>query len=121
MVIRDDVEKLYFDKCDVYEYKEIVNSFTHQTKNKEKKVLSQIPCRLVYKYNINNASVMENGANALTQLAKLIISPDYNIKPGSKIVVKKQFGQITAYKSSGQPSYYSTHQEIALELFEKWG
>lgn len=120
-MIKDAVEKLYFDKCDVYEYNTIKNPLTHQTKNEEEKVLNQIPCKLVYKYNIDNVSIMENGASSLNQLTKLIISPDYNIKAGSKIIVTKQTGQTVIYKSSGQPSYYSSHQEIALELFKKWG
>ena len=55
----------------------------------------------------------------LTQIVKLIISPDVNINPGSKIIVTNN-GKITEYKNSGVPATYSNHQEIMLELFDGW-
>ena len=53
------------------------------------------------------------------QTTTLFISPDVVIEPGSKIVVT-QNGKTVAYKQSGEPALYNTHQEIILELFERW-
>lgn len=117
-MIKDAVEGLYFDKCDVYEYEESTNPVTHVTSHSQSKVFENLPCRLVYKSI--TAAGMKCGAATVAQSTELITSPDYYIKPGSKIVVTKQTGQTIAYKSSGQPSFYPSHQQIMLELFEGW-
>lgn len=117
-MIKDAIESLYFDKCNIYEYKKITDSVTHQATGYENKVFENLPCRLTYK--IIYANINENGAASKSQQAKLLISSEYKIKPGSKIILTKQTGQTTEYKASGEPAYYPSHQEIMLELFERW-
>ena len=117
-MIKEAVESLYFDKCDIYEYADTTDPITHQTKQGEIKVFENLPCRLVYKTISANSE--SNGAATISQSTELLINPDYNIKSGSKIVVTKQTGQTVAYKSSGQPSLYPSHQQIMLDLFEGW-
>jgi hypothetical protein len=41
------------------------------------------------------------------------------VKPGSKLTIT-QNDMTTEYQSSGKPAFYSTHQEIVLELFKGW-
>ena len=53
----------------------------------------------------------------VTQVIKLFMAPEINVKPGSKILVKG-VGGVVAYKSSGRPAVYPTHQEILLDLVE---
>ena len=50
---------------------------------------------------------------------KLFISPEVEIKPGSKIVVT-QNGVTTEFSNSGKPAIYTNHQEIMLKLFEDY-
>lgn len=117
-MIKNAVESLYFDKCDIYEYEEITDPITHQTKQGENKVFENLPCRLVYKTITANSQ--QNGVATTSQVTELLLNPDYLVKDGCKIVVTKQTGQTVAYKSSGEPAYYPSHQEIMLELFERW-
>lgn len=75
------------------------------------------PCKL--SFETIAATVQTDTAAALSQGTKVFLSPDVSIKAGSKLTVT-QNGVTTAYKSSGVPAVYSTHQEIMLELFTKW-
>ena len=68
---------------------------------------------------INNTNSTETGASAVVQIAKVFLAPEIKVKPGSKLSVT-QNGVTTEYKSSGEPAFYSTHQEIVLELFKGW-
>ena len=54
------------------------------------------------------------------QITKLFIAPDITITPRSNIEVTNAFGEVTVYKSSGEPAKYQTHQEIVLELVERY-
>ena len=75
------------------------------------------PCRLSYK-TITNAG--ENDvASSVFQIIQVFLNPEINIKAGSKLIIT-QNGITTEYKSSGEPAFYNTHQEIILELFKEW-
>lgn len=111
---RGIAEKLYAGQCDVFEYR---SNTTGVIKQQETKTLENIPCRISYKNN--NSSTESEVASGAEQTIVLFISPDIDIKKGSKIVVT-QNGRTVAYKSSGEPAVYQTHQEIRLELFKGW-
>ena len=81
-------------------------------------VLEDIPCRLSFK-TITNTNQTETGVSAVVQVTKVFIAPEIQVKPGSKLTIT-QNDVTTEYKSSGQPAIYTTHQEIELELFERW-
>ncbi len=112
------VEKLYKDKFSTFEYTENINSETHQTGYDEVCVLTDIPCRC--SYSSDSTAVENDGAYNIPQNVKLITSVKYDIKPGTKVIVTKATGQVVAYKSSGQPAFYPSHQEINLELWEEY-
>ena len=114
---RKAIESLYTGVCTVYEYQGVTDELTKLTKKQEVSVLEEQPCRLSYK-QLNNAEQTTTGAT-ITQTIKLFILPDINIKPGSKISVT-QNGETAKYKNSGVPAVYRTHQEIILELFDRW-
>ena len=115
-------ERLYMGICDVYEYE---GGNKGLIKLKEVKVLENLPCRISYRNNYNNAKSKTTGVedyeapSSRGQTVILFTAPDVNIKPGSKVVVT-QNGRTVAYNCSGQPVVYQTHQEIALELFKKF-
>ncbi len=116
-VARTAIESLYTGICIVTEYQGIKDEVTKKTKYSEVTVLTNQLCKLSYK-QINSAVQTETGST-ISQSTKLFISPDVTIKPGSKITVT-QNGVTEAYKNSGKPAAYDTHQEIVLELFERW-
>lgn len=111
------IEQFYEDICTVYEYKSIKDEITKITSKKEVAVLEGQPCKLSFE-SLDTANGSSNAAEKRISV-KLFISLDVAIKAGSKIVVT-HMGEITAYCSSGVPGKFSTHQEIRLELFERW-
>lgn len=115
---RKAIESLYDRTCDVIEYKTTVNPINKRTGNKtEETVIEGQPCRLSYQ-SISNTN-QSNPTNNVSQVIKLILAPEIEIKEGSKIVVTK--GELVeTYKNSGKPAVYDTHQEIILVNFEGW-
>ncbi len=110
-------ESLYNGICTVTEHRKVTNEKTRLTNFCDVIVLENQPCRLSFE-SLQPAD-LSNHAAAVTQCAKLFISPDITIKPGSKLTIT-QAGKTTNYTYSGIPAVYSTHQEIMLELFERW-
>lgn len=111
------VESQYKGICTVYEYQKVKDDVTKVTATKEILVLEGVPCNLSYKSIATTGE--NNNAATVSQAVKLFCALELCIKAGSKIVVT-QAGITTAYKSSGAPAVYPSHQEIALELFERW-
>ena len=114
---RKAVESLYVGTCTITEKKK-VRKENHSTGFVEVVVLENQPCRLSFS-TINSATPTENGASSVNQFVKLFISPEIEVKPGSKLTIS-QNGVITDYKNSSEPVFYMTHQEIVLELFKGW-
>ncbi len=114
---RKAIESLYDGVCDIIEYQKIVKP-NKSTGFSEVPIAEKQSCRISFS-NISENSGNEDFSSKVTQIIKLFIAPELNIKPGSKISVT-QNGVTTDYKSSGQPAIYSTHQEIILELFKGW-
>lgn len=110
------IENQYRGVCSITEYQ----SYKKENKStgyQEVIVLEHQPCKLSYS-SIKNANSTDT-ATSLTQVIKLFISPDIEVKPGSKIIIT-QDNRTTEYKNSGMPAIYRTHQEIVLELFKGW-
>ncbi|MCO8812783.1 hypothetical protein KLO35_14195 [Clostridioides difficile] len=107
---RKAIELLYRDKCTIVEYKPIKDPVSKRTNNKEVIVLENQPCKLSYK---NITSTEEGKVAKLTQTIKLFISPNLNIKAGSKLIINNK-----EYVRSGEPAIYPNHQEVILELFK---
>lgn len=80
-------------------------------------ILENEPCRL--SFNSKESAKEGDRASIQTQTVKLFLKPERIIEPGSKITVT-QNGVTTDYASSGKPVVYETHQEVILELKEKW-
>ena len=113
------IEETYDGICSVYVYGSTVDPETHITHKGETLIYEDIPCRISFKNNNLNDSQPTETAAKPVQKIKLFTSPDANIPKGSKIVVT-QCGRRVAYKSSGEPMMYNTHQEIVMEIFDKW-
>lgn len=115
---RKAIERNHYDgMCTVTEHKKKVDKKTRISGYQDVVTLEDQPCHLIFK-TVNSAKQSESAA-AVEQATKLLISPDVTIKPGSKITVT-QAGKTADYTYSGVPAFYPTHQEIMLELFERW-
>lgn len=111
------IRKLWFGSCDVFVLKTTVTKATGRSSSKETRILQNEPCRV--SYNSIPATSPKSEAAEIRQIIKLFISKDVLIPEGSKLVVTQQ-GRTEAYKRSGKPAVYSTHQEIVLEAFKEW-
>ena len=114
---RKVIESLYDGKCTITEHQKVKKE-NKSTGFQDVMVHEDIPCRLSFK-TINNTNQTETSASAVVQITKVFLSPEIQVKPGSKLTIT-QNDVTTEYKSSGEPAFYSTHQEIILELFERW-
>lgn len=116
--MRQLYERFYDRTCDLVVYVGTKDPVTKQTNFAEKTILTGQPCRL--DYNGSPAvEITEYGIAKQQQSITLYLSPDITVASGAKIVVTKK-GVSTAYKRSGVPAVYDSHQEINLELFTGW-
>lgn len=107
---RKMIEKLYTDTCTITNLENKQNGrFTDQG---EVVVCENQPCRISFNQQVN-ASDESDTVSRSTIEPKLFISPDIEVKEGSRVAVTRG-GRTFAYKASGQPAYYETHQEITL-------
>lgn len=114
---REAQEATYDGRCTVMEHQKVKDPKTKITTEKEVAVLEDEPCRLSYS-SVSAVDQTESAAKT-TQVTKLFLSPDVQIKPGSKITVT-QSSVTRDYEASGVPAVYPTHQEIVVKLSERY-
>jgi hypothetical protein len=114
---RKAIESMYDSTCTVIEYRKEKEPVTKKMSSKEVTVYRDKPCRL--SYSSNKKANQTETANAVTQIIKIFITPELDIKPGSRLIITGK-GRTVEYKNSGVPAVYDTHQEIVLELFKGW-
>ena len=112
----DVLARLWVATATVFEYRNVIDSHTHQTTQTLEKVYENVPCRLSYltpfASDLNPADIGE-----IDQKPTLFCSPDYDIKPGSVVEVT-QLGRTRRFYRSSEPAKYTNHQQIRLELNE---
>lgn len=117
VAVRKAIEMTYDCTCNVIEQKEYKKE-NKSTGFKETTVAENEKCKLSFE------TITQNGQDDIkanvSQITKLFIAPEIIIKDGSRIEVTDVLGKKTIYKSSGQPAIYQTHQEIMLELVERY-
>ncbi|MCM1561743.1 MAG: hypothetical protein NC123_19745 [Butyrivibrio sp.] len=114
---RKAIESTYEGVLMVTEHQKVTDEKTRLTDYQDVVVLVDQPCHL--SFETLKSAVQTDSAAAVIQTIKLFVSPDITIRAGSKITVT-QAGVTTDYICSGIPAVYETHQEIMLELFERW-
>ena len=110
-------ESLYAGIMTVTEHRKVTDEESKLTSYKDVIVLEDQPCRLSFE-TLKQAAQSDSAAE-VTQVTKLFLSPDIMVNAGSKITVT-QDGVTTDYTCSGIPAVYPTHQEILLDLFNRW-
>ena len=116
LAMRKAIEAMYKDTCDVIEHQKVTDPVTKKTGFADATVLMEQPCRLSYK---SVTPTGDGNTASVSQEIKLFISPDVIIKEGSKIIVTHK-GVAEAFTRSSKAAVYDTHQEITLELFDRW-
>ena len=117
MAARKAMESTYMGNVTVTERRKVRNEQTKLTTVEEVVVLENVPCRLSFE-SVAPVQQTETAA-AVSQTVKLLVSPDVVITPGSKLTVTQN--EITTdYTRSGIAAVYPSHQEIMLDLFERW-
>lgn len=114
---RKSLEKLWKGSCTIYIRQGIKNLVNKRTEFTEVPIYENQRCKLsVETITTTNDS---NNASEVIQKAKLFIAPEIDIPPGSKIKVT-QNGKTFYYEKSGEPGYFTNHQEVMLNMFKGW-
>lgn len=111
------LEQTYDGKCTITNMESVKDEETKITSKKPVVVCENQPCKL--SVQSSPAAGNEGTAAKVVQSIKLFLSPDLEIKAGSRIVVT-QNGITAEYKRSGVPTVYASHQEIELEIAKEW-
>ena len=113
-IARNYIEKLYLDRCDIYEYQTVRDPEDFSTSSQMVLSHKDVPCKMsgdVLKPSYDGTVELQH------QRIKLIINPEIEVKPGSRIVITR--GEKTiSYKNSGTPAKFFNHQEIFLVIEE---
>ncbi len=120
-MVNTDVLSLLWTDTVTVTVRESYKKSNRATAFREKTLYEDIPCKLSFFNSQMSKDPVENNqvVSAENQLIKLFLSPSYNIPPGSKISVTHK-GTTTDYTHSSVPAVYTNHQELVLELFERW-
>ena len=111
------LKRLWRGRCTVYVKEPVVDPQSKQTTFAEKVLLEREPCKL--SYESSSSAYPADGVAGRGQTIKLFLDPRVEIPAGSKIVVT-QHGKTTGFQRSGEAAHFSGHQEIVLELLERW-
>lgn len=113
--MRDAAQSLWTDVCSVT-VRRPVQGENGAEELREEVILEGVKCRLSY---ITAGAAQLALGPEVAQRAKLTLDSGHAIPPGSMIAVER-CGRVVKYRASGEPKLYSSHQEIEMELFERW-
>lgn len=119
-MVNNPLATLWIGRANIYEYQEVTDPETYQTKHELTEIVTDEPCRVSYgqgSYSRADTINVNEGAPYVTQSIVLFIRPDLTIKEGSVIEVT-QHGVTNKYKRASKPAVHSLHQEVILELYE---
>ena len=115
-MVRAAIQSLYDGKCTVT-VREEYEKDNGATAFQEVVVIEDEPCRL--SFNNTSSTKEDEVAATVSQITELFIRPEVDIPPGSKITVT-QNGETVDYSKSGVKAKYETHQQIILQLWDRW-
>lgn len=112
-------ESLYDATCSIFGQIDYTKP-NGATAQKEGCYITDHACKVGKKTLI--ASNQTDAENTIVYTPQLFISPELDIRPGSKVIVTQiKAGKtiMTKYEQTGVPAVYDTHQEIIMKLTEK--
>ena len=108
---------LYEDICTIYANVPVMDEETGITEYQETALHENVLCRI--SFGSAAAAAADEVAPEVQQTITLFLAPEVDVPAGCKISVTRE-GNTVDYCRSGVPSVYKTHQEIKLELFERY-
>lgn len=114
-MVRSAIESLYFDTATIIEYREVFDPEDGSTGVEEFVLYENQPCKV--SHDVTGEAQDGGAADGVRLISRLFISPDLEIKPGSKIIVTRN-GVPSVYRNSGEPARYYNHQEIKILSWE---
>lgn len=111
------LQRLWTGRCSVSVRKTRVNEENGRNEPYEEVLFENAPCRLSFRTLAGTSDTEE--AAQIEQVTKLFLAAGLEVPAGSKITVT-QAGETKSYCRSGEPAFYSCHQEIILAPFERW-
>lgn len=115
--VRKALEELYDGTVTCITREKTFNEKKKVTDYVEKIQFEDVPCRL--SHSKTQVNTVQAPAEHPAQEIKLFVAPEVTIPPASKLVVT-QNGVTRCYRQSGVPAVYQSHQEILVELSERW-
>ena len=113
---RNAMKELWTDICSIYVRRAEARADAADT-FAEVCIAENAPCRV--SYGAGKAAKMKGGAAEIRQQVKLFLSNDICVPPGSRICVERG-GQERMYRASAEAMRYTAHQEIEMELMDRW-
>jgi len=116
------IQSLWKDRCIIQTTVEYTKANGAKDKRWESLVTDE-PCKLSFFNNVRVNDITENSGMVaqVFQQAKLFIRPDLQIPAGSRITVTTHKNNLTLYfENSGVAACFTNHQEIILEVVQKW-
>ena len=122
---KKQIESLYTDVCDVYEYVKTKDAKSKQTKTERTLVHEALRCRMSFGTFVRPSG--DEVTSSLTLSVVLFLSPDIDVKAGSEFeVTRNVIGaddsilKVVKLKGSSPPYIYPTHQEITCSILEDY-
>lgn len=116
--VKRAIKPFYTDVGNVYEKKVLDGAFTKfETVLKFK----NMPCRVSAKSYLFGENAGSESLNTLNvnKRVKLFVPPEYEIKPGSTVEVTS-LDKKRLYGKSGEMSFYTTHNEVMVEIVKDY-
>ena len=110
------LQKLWTDRCTVIVRVKKKDEQSKLTDFVEETLFEEEPCKLSFE---SLSTTGEGNVPSLGQGAKLFMSNEIEVRAGSKIIVTRQ-GKRFTFARSGEPGWFTWHQEINLELWKRW-
>ena len=114
---RKAIQSLWTGKATITVREGRVNETNGRTEPVERVTASDLACRISFD-TVKSTEPGEEAAKVV-QTVTLHIDPSVDIPEGSKITVT-QNGVTAVYERSGKAAVYTCHQEVPLELWERW-
>ena len=120
------MESFYTDVCNVWEDVKKQDPKSKITKTEPTLVHEYLPCRMSFGSFVRPSG--DEVTSNLTLSVVLFLSPDVEIKAGSKFEVErnvltsdnKSLPRLVKLKNSSPPYVYPTHQEITCSILEDY-
>ena len=120
-----ELRRLWKGVCDVVVQEQHRDPDTGRTVSRERVLARALPCRLSFKTAAGTggighvAEALGGNAQKPLQSVKLFLGREVEVPPGSRLAVT-QNGFTAVYRQSGPAAVYSEHQELRLELADRW-